>query len=29
VLCRDDPLPGLAELAGVTTRLARKARHAS
>jgi predicted ATP-grasp superfamily ATP-dependent carboligase len=29
VLCRDDPLPGLAELAGVTTRLARKARHAT
>jgi hypothetical protein len=29
VLCRDDPLPGLAELAGVTTRLARKARHAA
>ena len=29
VLCRDDPLPGLAELAGVTGRLARKARHAT
>ena len=29
VLCRDDPLPGLAELAGVTSRLARKARHAT
>jgi hypothetical protein len=29
VLCRDDPLPGLVELAGVTGRLARKARHAA
>jgi predicted ATP-grasp superfamily ATP-dependent carboligase len=29
VLCRDDPLPGLAELAGVTGRLARKVRHAT
>jgi predicted ATP-grasp superfamily ATP-dependent carboligase len=29
VLSRDDPLPGLAELAGVTSRLARKARHAT
>jgi hypothetical protein len=28
VLCRDDPLPAVAELAAVTTRLARKARHA-
>jgi predicted ATP-grasp superfamily ATP-dependent carboligase len=28
VLCRDDPLPAAAELAAVTTRLARKARHA-
>jgi predicted ATP-grasp superfamily ATP-dependent carboligase len=29
VLCRDDPLPGFAELAGVTSRLARKARNAA
>jgi predicted ATP-grasp superfamily ATP-dependent carboligase len=28
VLCRDDPLPGIAELAGITSHLARKARHA-
>jgi hypothetical protein len=29
VLSRDDPLPAVAELAAVTTRLARKARHAA
>jgi hypothetical protein len=28
VLCRDDPRPAVAELAAVTSRLARKARHA-